>query len=113
MESSPNSPHEVAVQAVIAILATLYQHTTQGGADAPQVLRFEVSDSELRYALFCLSAVHVACAPHMTNVDAVLNDLARTVLAGSLAGCGKTGDEGHSALPERGDHSEDAASSTT
>jgi hypothetical protein len=78
------SRHEKEVEAATRVLANLFEKTTDGGADAPLVLRFALPDSRFRYFVFCLSAVQMACARHMKNPDAVLNELLHTLLVGTI-----------------------------
>jgi len=73
------------VDAAFKVLGNLFEKTTEGGADAPLVLRFDLSDSRFRYFVFCLSTVQMACARKMTNPDSVLNELMHTVITGTVA----------------------------
>lgn len=75
------STHEKQVEAALTVLSNLFEKTTRGGLDAPLVLKFDLPDSRLRYFVFCLSAIQMACARRMKNPDAVLNDLAHRVVA--------------------------------
>jgi len=79
------SRHRKEVDAAFKVLGNLFEKTTDGGADAPLVLKFELLDSRFRYFVFCLSTAQMACAGRMTNPDAVLNDLLHTVVAGSVS----------------------------
>jgi hypothetical protein len=78
------SSHEKQVEAAVKVLGNLFEKTTDGGADAPLVLKFDLRDSRFRYFVFCLSTVQMACARRMKDPDAVLNDLLHTVVAGAL-----------------------------
>jgi len=78
------SNHEKDVDAAFRVLWNLYETTTAGKAGAPLVLSFELRDSRFRYLVFCLSTVQMACAQHMKNPDAVLNDLLHTVVTGAI-----------------------------
>lgn len=75
------STHKKEVEAALTVLCNLFEKTTRGGLDAPLVLKFDLPDSRLRYFVFCLSAIQMACARQMKNPDAVLNDLAHRVVA--------------------------------
>ena len=75
------STHKKEADAALTVLCNLFEKTTVGGLDAPLVLKFELRDSRLRYFVFCLSAIQMACARRMKNPDAVLNDLAHRVVA--------------------------------
>lgn len=68
--------HEKAVIAVMTVQHNLFEKSTvRQSGDFPHVLKFELSDSRFRYYLFCFSTVVAACARHMKNPDAVLNDI--------------------------------------
>jgi hypothetical protein len=73
------------VDAALKVLLNLFEKTTDGGADAPLILRFELQDSHFRYYLFCLSTVQMACARRMKNPDAVLNELLHTVVTSAVS----------------------------
>ncbi len=75
------SRHKKEVDAAFKVLGALFEKTTEGGADAPLVLNFELPDSRFRYFVFCLSTAQMACAGRMENPDAVLNELLHTVVA--------------------------------
>lgn len=79
------SRHKTEVDAAFKVLGNLFEKTTDGGADAPLVLKFELRDSRFRYFVFCLSTAQMACAGRMQNPDAVLNDLLHTVVAGAVS----------------------------
>ena len=79
------STHKKEVDAAYKVLANLFEVTTNGGADAPLVLRFSLPHSRFRYLVFCLSTVQMACARYMKNPDAVLNELLHTVINGAIA----------------------------
>ena len=78
------SPQKKEVEAAFKVLFNLYEKTTDGGADAPLVLSFDLADSRFRYLMFCLSTAQTACARYMRNPDAVLNELLHTVVAGTV-----------------------------
>lgn len=78
------SSHKKEVDAAFKVLGNLFEKTTEGGSDAPLVLKFDLRDSRFRYFVFCLSTVQMACARRMKNPDAVLNDLLHTVVAGAI-----------------------------
>lgn len=78
------SQHAREVDAAFKILGNLYSKTVEGGADAPLVLNFELSDSHFRYYIFCLSTMQKACASRMNNADAVLNELMHDVIIGCV-----------------------------
>lgn len=72
------------IDATFKVLGNLFEKTTEGGADAPLVLRFDLPDSRFRYFVFCLSTVQMACARKMIDPDSVLNELMHTVIAGTV-----------------------------
>ena len=72
------------VDAAFRVLWNLYETTTAGKSGAPSVLTFQLRDSRFRYLVFCLSTVQMACARHMKNPDAILNDLLHTVVTGAI-----------------------------
>jgi hypothetical protein len=78
------SDHKKQVDAGIMVLGNLYEKTTDGGSDAPLVLRFEMADSRFRYLVFCLGTFQMACARRMKSPDSVLNELLRSVVIGAV-----------------------------
>jgi hypothetical protein len=79
------SAHKKEVDAAFKVLGNLFEKTTEGGSDAPLVLKFALRDSRFRYFIFCLSTVQMACARRMGNPDAVLNDLLHTMVIGAIS----------------------------
>jgi hypothetical protein len=51
----------------------------------PADLQLEDPDSQFRFLVFCMSAVHYACASRMPNPDAVLNEAVRHLVALALS----------------------------
>jgi hypothetical protein len=85
LRSEPmQSFHDRCIEAAIEALAPFYHRLRRGPSETSPSLRFELSDSELRLLTFCLTTVHVACVPHMENVDAVLNEMIQLAVAGIL-----------------------------
>ena len=79
--------HDKQLRAAGTVLWNLYNITTKGGADAPLVLAFALPDARLRYAMFCLGTMQLACATEMDNPDAILNELLHGMIeAASLPG---------------------------
>ncbi len=66
--------------------ATIYENVSAklGGThpdqSAPTVLQLGLPDSHLRLAIFSLSVVQLACARHMTNPDAILNEMLHAIM---------------------------------
>lgn len=79
------STHKKEVDAAGRVLGNLFEKTTDGGSNAPLVLKFELPDSRYRYFVFCLSTVQMACARRMKNPDAVLNELLHTVVTAAIS----------------------------
>lgn len=75
------SSHKKEVDAAFHVLLKLFETTTEGGSDAPLVLKFDLPDSRFRYIVFCLSTVVTACARRFKNPDAMLNELLHMVVA--------------------------------
>ena len=48
------SDHKKEVDATFKVLWNLFEKTTEGGSDAPLVLKFDLRDSRFRYFVFCL-----------------------------------------------------------
>lgn len=81
------SRHRKEVDAACKVWGNLFEKTTEeSGSDAPLVLKFQLGDSRLRYMVFCLSTVQLACARRMKNPDAVLNEVLHTMVNSPLTG---------------------------
>lgn len=78
------SKHKKQVDAAFRVFMNLFEKTIDGSSDAPRVLSSQLRDSRYRYLLFCLSTVQVACARHMENPDAILNDLLHIAVSGAV-----------------------------